>query len=197
MGGGWFPPHMREVGGSSPSSPTSRTRPPRRSPRLSAPIGPCLLAEIGETFLSPSPRRGRDSHTQQGDHDEHACRRRPSPICSAFAAGPGASRLPVPLAHPRALELRALRRLLALARRADAPAGRGGGGRVPLPHAGGQPRPRREPRAAPRPLRPARPPHLLNAPLERHLGGGTTRPISISASRSCCWRCTRGSPASS
>ncbi len=142
---------MREVGGSSPSSPIRRTS-PRRSPKLPmSNAGHLHVADFGESLRVARGRMNTATRTSM------TLTLSPSPASDlvGIRRGPGASRLPVPLPDARAGELRAVRGFLALAGRAGAAAGRGRRGGVPLPDPGSQPGPRREPRAIAGQLHPA------------------------------------------
>ena len=64
---------MREVGGSSPSSPISRTRPPRGPLQSAARLGPCRSANSAEHSLPRPCRRGPSPTREQwSTHDDYA-----------------------------------------------------------------------------------------------------------------------------
>src|SRR5215213_5961892 len=111
MAGGRLWPHMREVGGSSPSSsPTVPDPPPCLSPKLPMPGWPLARGRIWRNFVGPlDPRPPR-----RDDHDAYAL-----PFdghrSGRLRRRPGLPRTPVPLADARAGELRAVHGLLALA----------------------------------------------------------------------------------
>src|SRR6059058_2700429 len=103
-------------GQSVPQPPTYQDPPPCRSPEPSSPNGPLAGATNRENILAPRPRPGSGLETQRRvDHDDY------DSIAGFRSCGlrgrPGASRLSVSLANPRAVELRAVRGLLSLAER--------------------------------------------------------------------------------
>ena len=143
---------MREVGGSSPSSPMSdrSALPPAGGGLARPPGGRDFNSRHGRPFRPPrishptSRRRSVDpfgARCRLGrDHVVRPSLGRSARLRRARRA----SGLSLSLLHPQSLELRSVHRLLALAGRAGAAARRGGGGRLPLADPAGQPRRRRE-----------------------------------------------------